>query len=412
MKKLSIIIALLVCTMFTSICHAQALEEVTLTVSSDGPTKDEAVKNALRSAIEQAYGAFVSANTTILNDELVKDEIVTVSNGSIKEYKELGCGPTNNGGQFVTLQATVSLPHLIKYSQSKGSECEFAGNTFAINEKLRNIRKNNTVKILKDIEELFRETDNLYDFKLSIEEPYEEGDNYIIDAIVGVYPNATYLNLVSLYANTLEELGDEFIYPVSVSKKRSLPISLNLLDRISQEELLHKRGSTSNAHRIDDKYYAWKGDCIFDIKEILIGKQRKFIITDNLNSPTKVKIRFGYKYTDNWCSGLCQETGSTYTSYGFGSISKPYKESNYQKDFNAALKSLVDHRKRLNKSGQCVNDLLYDAKIVKHEESNTWAIEFLWFDPDVPLIKFDLKLLIPKSEIGKYTNFKVEPANK
>ncbi|MBD5251671.1 MAG: hypothetical protein HDS49_01365, partial [Bacteroides sp.] len=46
-------------------------EEITLTVSSDGPTKDDAVKNALRLAIEQAYGAFVSANTTILNDDLV-----------------------------------------------------------------------------------------------------------------------------------------------------------------------------------------------------------------------------------------------------------------------------------------------------------------------------------------------------
>ena len=31
----------------------------------------------------------MSANTTILNDELVKDEIVTVSNGSIKDYKEV-----------------------------------------------------------------------------------------------------------------------------------------------------------------------------------------------------------------------------------------------------------------------------------------------------------------------------------
>ncbi len=68
---------------------AIATDEITLTVSSDGPTKDDAVKNALRTAIEQSYGAFVSANTSILNDELVKDEIVTVSNGSIKDYKEI-----------------------------------------------------------------------------------------------------------------------------------------------------------------------------------------------------------------------------------------------------------------------------------------------------------------------------------
>lgn len=33
-------------------CIAQSNEEITLTVSSDGPTKDDAIKNALRTAIE------------------------------------------------------------------------------------------------------------------------------------------------------------------------------------------------------------------------------------------------------------------------------------------------------------------------------------------------------------------------
>jgi len=151
MNRISLIIVALVCALISSTSYAQALEEVTLTVSSDGPTKDEAVKNALRSAIEQAYGAFVSANTTILNDELVKDEIVTVSNGSIKEYKELACTPTQNEGQFVTLQATVSLPHLIQYSKSKGSECEFAGNAFGMQMKLFELQRKNELKALYNL---------------------------------------------------------------------------------------------------------------------------------------------------------------------------------------------------------------------------------------------------------------------
>lgn len=410
MKKISIIIAVLICTLFTNLSFAQAVGEVTLTVSSDGPTKDEAVKNALRSAIEQAFGAFVSANTTILNDELVKDEIVTVSNGSVKEYKELTCVPTSNGGQFVTLQATVSLPHLIKYAQSKGSECEFAGNTFAMNEKLRNIRKNNTIKILKDIEELFSKTDNLYDYKLNIQEPYEQGDNYIIEATVGVYPNATYLNLVSLFLNTIEELGDEFIYSRRPSIQRLLPTRLNLLERISEDELLRRQGGTFGAHRIDDKYYAWEGDCIFDISKILYEKQCKFKISDNLASSSNATIKLQNKYPVSTVSNLYGNSGSMYTFYGLGSTSKPYKESNYQKDLNETLKSLRTKRKRLNKSVSNSDELLYDAKIVKHEKNNTWAIELLWFDPEIPLTEFDTKIIIPMSDIGKYSNFRVEPA--
>ena len=67
-------------------CYAQ--EEVTLIVQGDGASKREAVDVALRSAIEQAFGVFVSTNTTILNDEFVKDEIASISSGNIKEYKD------------------------------------------------------------------------------------------------------------------------------------------------------------------------------------------------------------------------------------------------------------------------------------------------------------------------------------
>lgn len=148
-------------------------EEITLTVSSDGQTKEDALKNALRTAIEQAYGAFVSANTTILNDELVKDEIVTVSNGSIKEYKEISSFEKPDGsGYIITVNATVSLPHLITYAKSHGSECEFAGNTFGMELKLFNLQKENELKVLYSmipvIENLAKTTTK---WELNIKEP-------------------------------------------------------------------------------------------------------------------------------------------------------------------------------------------------------------------------------------------------
>ncbi len=133
-------------------CVAQSDEQITLTVSSDGPTKDEAIKNALRTAIEQAYGAFVSANTTILNDDLVKDEIVTISTGAIKEYSILSeVAKPDGNGYMVTTKATVSLPHLIKYAQNHGSECEFAGNTFGMQMKLKELRMKNEEKALENL---------------------------------------------------------------------------------------------------------------------------------------------------------------------------------------------------------------------------------------------------------------------
>ena len=75
--------------LFASTLLAQNTNDVTLTVVGSGKTIEEAKTNALRSAIEQAYGAFVSSNTEILNDEIVKNEIVSISSGNIKEFKIL-----------------------------------------------------------------------------------------------------------------------------------------------------------------------------------------------------------------------------------------------------------------------------------------------------------------------------------
>ena len=148
-------------------------DEIVLTVTSDGATKDEAVKNALRSAIEQSYGAFVSANTTILNDELVKDEIITVTNGAIKEYSELSSVLLSNGRYNVTVTATVSLPHLITYAKNHGSECEFAGSNFGRDLKLFKIEQENELKILNNMLPVVKDIcRNTMHWEMEIGEPF------------------------------------------------------------------------------------------------------------------------------------------------------------------------------------------------------------------------------------------------
>ena len=82
MKKLFLIL----CSVLLSIPVFSQENDATLTVFGTGSTEEEAIQQALRSALEQTYGAFISANTTILNDELIKDEIVSISTGNIKNY--------------------------------------------------------------------------------------------------------------------------------------------------------------------------------------------------------------------------------------------------------------------------------------------------------------------------------------
>ena len=131
---------------FLSIVYLQANaqksnDEVTLVVSATASTEEEAIKTALKSAIEQTYGTFVSANTTLLNDELVKDEIVTISSGNIKEYNKIESYKNTNGKISVVLKATVCISNLVTYAKSKGASTEFADASFAMNTKKLELNK-------------------------------------------------------------------------------------------------------------------------------------------------------------------------------------------------------------------------------------------------------------------------------
>ena len=53
----------------------QAQTAATLVVTGVGNTPLNAQHNALRSALEQSFGVYISSETKILNDILVKDEI-------------------------------------------------------------------------------------------------------------------------------------------------------------------------------------------------------------------------------------------------------------------------------------------------------------------------------------------------
>ena len=129
MKKLILILSLII----NLSAFSQDEKTVTLVVSGQGKTQDEAKQNALRSAIEQAFGTFISSKTEILNDNLVKDEIVSIANGNIQKFDIISEVQIPDGGYATTLKATVSVTKLTSFVESKGVEVEFKGSLFGAN---------------------------------------------------------------------------------------------------------------------------------------------------------------------------------------------------------------------------------------------------------------------------------------
>lgn len=207
MKQLSITIVFLFAALSI---YAQSANDVTLIVSGQGNTREEATANALRSAIEQSYGVFVSANTQILNDEIVKDEIATVASGNVKEYKELSYMTMPDGLQSVTLSATVSISNLISYAKSHGSSAEFAGQTFMMNINLRKLNKLNELKALQNLRDQVRMmASSLFDYKIDInaEPKLTETGNYRIDTEVSACPNDNFVKLREFMISTLKAVS-------------------------------------------------------------------------------------------------------------------------------------------------------------------------------------------------------------
>ena len=204
-KKALVLIAFVFLTVTTF-----AQTTVSLAVSGKGLTKTEATSAALRSAIEQAFGTFVSANTTILNDELVENEIATVSSGNIESYEEISSFESN-GKWEVTLKASVSIDKLVNYVKGKGAETEFAGQTFALQMKMRALNKENEKQALLNLVEqvsLLTSTNSLFDYDIVQSEPeYVDGDKYRIDIVVRATKNENYFIIRNLITNTFKSLA-------------------------------------------------------------------------------------------------------------------------------------------------------------------------------------------------------------
>lgn len=183
---------------------------VTLVASGEGPSKTEAESLALRSAIEQAFGTFVSANTTILNDDIVKDEIATISSGNIESYK-IVAESENCGQWYVTVKVVVSINKLVDYAKSRGSSTEFAGQNFTMQMKMRKLNKENEEKALSDLlaeVELVSSTISFFDYSINQGEPQFVSDSeYQVPITISAKWNQNARNIAALIDRTFSSLS-------------------------------------------------------------------------------------------------------------------------------------------------------------------------------------------------------------
>ena len=368
-------------------------DEVTLVASGKASDSEKATTIALRSAIEQAYGTFVSANTTILNDNLVKDEIVTISNGNIKSYEVLSDVKCEDGQDMVTVKATVCISKLVSYAKSKGASAEFAGATFAQSMKIKELYKQNEAKALENLlTQVKFMLPSCYDLGLSdIGEPEESRNSpncYELAMYVDFKPNANTKVLCDLFLNTLKSLSLEessrdqgselrFIWVRTLNKEK-----LNNLIKEKEEKLnnLIKEEKLNNLDTLfkEDNFTPLSDIHIFirnsdefeerfwtQLENITTAFQYSFVITDNLGGKSYVEPQKHNK-VPYW-----KHQFVSYDLVPYGCI-ESCQESNY------FVRSSVD----------------------VHADTNIYVMFEEGF-------RMQIKLRIPKDDIAKYSKFDI-----
>jgi hypothetical protein len=189
----------------------EANRDVTIIASGSGTSMEEAQRSALRSALEQAFGAFITSKTEIFNDQIVADEISSVASGNIKSYDILNQDQLPDGRWGCTLNALVSVDRLTSFVQAKGITIEIKGGMFALNIKQQLLNEQGEINAVAELVGLLHEPMQIsFDYVIKSSDPKSldaESKNWEIPLVVTATCNKNIDFCANYFIKTLSALS-------------------------------------------------------------------------------------------------------------------------------------------------------------------------------------------------------------
>ena len=179
--------------------------------SGYGISEMEAIKNAQRNAIEQTLGTYISSKTLVQNDELLSDNISSISDGEILDYKLLESTELSEKEFFVVIDVKVSKSQVANYfNRNSETAIEFQGDLFSNNIEiidLNKISEINSIKNLLDVANKYVE--NLVNYEIIQDGlPQRKSDNlFEVDYTIVGRTNINIIELQTLFINSLQRIS-------------------------------------------------------------------------------------------------------------------------------------------------------------------------------------------------------------
>ena len=189
--------------------NSGSLDLVSIKIVSTGKTEASALTEALRSALIQTSAVFISANTTIINDQIAKDEISLINNGSIVSYKIIDKIENIDGSVSLTYDITVSVNSLTSFVENSGGSAELKGGLFAANIKQQELNEKAEETALKN---LILVSQNIlkrsFDYKIETAgDPKDKNGIWAIPLLITINKNKNYDSFVKYFSNSLREIA-------------------------------------------------------------------------------------------------------------------------------------------------------------------------------------------------------------
>lgn len=231
-----------------------------------GSTPDEALQNALRNAVEQAAGAYVSSITEIENDEIVKDEVLSLSHGFIKTHRKLSESKFDDEYKVVAA-AIIVEKQMLERLEASGLKVDYnAGGLVSKLKEWDRMKQDeyNMATALFDVHNM-KDYGIIWDYNIRTDEPARNGDTYTFTGTVSAKTNPNYTVEFYNLKNILSELALEtremryqipVTHLISKNSDKSVPYdryAFNVLKRNKDGSIKrNKKGESKEATRYVD----------------------------------------------------------------------------------------------------------------------------------------------------------------
>lgn len=179
-----------------------------------GETKDEALKEAIRDVLQRVVGTYVDSDFRVENDKIIKDQIITHSNGFIERYKIMDIDQAPNGrGIQVTIKAWVKIRDFVNRMKGVAPIQRVKVDGLLLNNELEN--KHSAEKLIqKEFEQLNPVNDLL---KASL-----------VTSIKPIVQESTDDSVTLRYIFTIEYSYENYY-------KKFLPRMMSVLDQVAEK---------------------------------------------------------------------------------------------------------------------------------------------------------------------------------